>query len=359
MEIKDQATKLKVIMIGPLPPPVGGARVLFKETVDYLSTSEQVTLRMLPLWSLEGSFLSKAIRGFVVFFSLLFSGSAADLISLWSSQDGMILFGPLVVLAGSFLKKPVVFRMFGVGYDKPIQDLGTIKKSLMNFIFSNADLVLLETELAVDLLKKEFPRANISAHANYRRIPPGAPPLREDCRRFVFLGRVHEVKGIEQIFQAVEGFDFPGLTVDVYGPLTGRISKDDFDRHQSVSYQGIVDPAEVPVLLEDYDALLLPSNYRGEGHPGVILEAYASGLPVIASDIGGIGEIVDESCGILVRPGNVGDLQKALEKLVKEPETYRSLARGVVLKREEYSISRGVERFLDYCRSVLQAAHQG
>lgn len=84
---------------------------------------------------------------------------------------------------------------------------------------------------------------------------------------------------------------------------------------------------------------------RTEALPYTILEAGAAGLPVIASDVGGISEIIPEpEYGILVPPGNVKEVEKSLLYLIKKPE-YRKLAGTNLKKRisENFSIKKMVE----------------
>ena len=83
---------------------------------------------------------------------------------------------------------------------------------------------------------------------------------------------------------------------------------------------------------------------RTEALPYTILEAGAAGLPVVASDVGGISEIIPEpEYGILVPPGNVKEIEKSLLYLIKKPE-YRKLAGANLKKRiqENFSIKKMV-----------------
>ena len=90
---------------------------------------------------------------------------------------------------------------------------------------------------------------------------------------------------------------------------------------------GFVDHASVPSVLASLDVLVLPSAYEEMG--SVLTEAMAAGLPVVASDVGGIPEVVrDGETGLLVPPGDVDALARALDRLVADPELRRRLAAG-------------------------------
>src|SRR5690606_41557275 len=75
-------------------------------------------------------------------------------------------------------------------------------------------------------------------------------------------------------------------------------------------YKGPVKSDEVVDLLSQYDVLVLPS-YK-EGYPGVIIEALSIGMPVIATKLRGIQEMVDSSCAILFEVGNQRALADAI-----------------------------------------------
>src|SRR6185369_923370 len=106
--------------------------------------------------------------------------------------------------------------------------------------------------------------------------------------------------------------EYTGAAVDARG--AGR-----------VRYRGFLSHADVNRKLWEYDCLVLPTFHPGEGYPGVIAEAFAHGLPVIATRWLAIPEIVDERCGILIEPGNVRELLAAMKTLHRDSSLWRKL----------------------------------
>jgi len=92
-------------------------------------------------------------------------------------------------------------------------------------------------------------------------------------------------------------------------------------------------------ILKESDIFVLTSNW--EGFPRSILEAMSCGLPVIASDVGGVREAVDESCGVLVKREDREGLKRALEKLIKNPSLIKEMGKRAEEKAsKEFSLDK-------------------
>jgi glycosyltransferase involved in cell wall biosynthesis len=99
---------------------------------------------------------------------------------------------------------------------------------------------------------------------------------------------------------------------------------------------GFVDHATVPAVLASLDVLVLPSAYEEMG--SVLTEAMAAGLPVVASDVGGIPEVVRHGeTGLLVPPDDVDALAAALDRLAGDPVLRAALAAGARARARRYA----------------------
>jgi glycosyltransferase involved in cell wall biosynthesis len=101
---------------------------------------------------------------------------------------------------------------------------------------------------------------------------------------------------------------------------------------------------DVPELLSACDIFALASNW--EGHPVAILEAMAAGLPVVATAVGGVPEIVEHGrTGLLVSPGDTGAFAAAINALAGDPGLRREIGQAAREKAMCFSVSNMVESY--------------
>jgi glycosyltransferase involved in cell wall biosynthesis len=132
---------------------------------------------------------------------------------------------------------------------------------------------------------------------------PGTPP---GCSRHgaLFVGRLSPEKGLQTLVKAWEGIEFP-LRILGGGPLRPYISP---DLSRWISVLGHRPHAEVGPAMRQARFLVMPSEYI-EGFPMVIVEAFANGLPVIASRLGTMADVIEDGVtGLHFTAGDPDDL---------------------------------------------------
>ena len=158
----------------------------------------------------------------------------------------------------------------------------------------------------------------------------------------LFVGRLVKIKGIEHLLNAMpKVLGERNARLLLVGEDLGesrRLSElaHRLRIHNNVTFVGRVDPAKVPGYMLASDILVMPS--LSEGFPLVILQAMAAGLPIVASNVTGIPEILrDGENGYLVRPGDSEDISDKILLLVRSPETRRSMQATNIKTAETYS----------------------
>jgi glycosyltransferase involved in cell wall biosynthesis len=118
------------------------------------------------------------------------------------------------------------------------------------------------------------------------------------------------------------------------GPLRNKVEEyvkaSQFSNH--FQFLGELRRDDVFKVLKQSNLFVLIANW--EGFPRSILEAMSCGLPVVASDVGGVSEVVDNSCGLLVKKGDLDDIQRALIRMIEEPELIKKLGQKAKQKVE-------------------------
>lgn len=150
---------------------------------------------------------------------------------------------------------------------------------------------------------------------------------KKNNRRILFVGQCAYVKGIEYLLQATPLFSDKGAVIDVVGNTAGepdyflRLSKiiNDLDLQKRVIFHGhISDKVGLAQFYQQADIFVLPSLMEGFGI--VLLEAMSFGLPIIATKVGAIPEIIkDGKNGLLVPPADPLALAKAIDLLLRSP----------------------------------------
>lgn len=114
--------------------------------------------------------------------------------------------------------------------------------------------------------------------------------------------------------------------------------------------------SDAPRLIAAFDIFMMASEF--EGLPIAVLEAMALRVPVVATSVGGLPDVLNDGrCGLLVEPGNPYVLAERVVTLLRTPSLRRSLAEAAALRvRERFSIARMVRETEDVYREVLEGS---
>lgn len=147
--------------------------------------------------------------------------------------------------------------------------------------------------------------------------------------RFVFLSRIIPEKGCNTIIEAVRILNkkyYDDFVVDFYGPFDAEykaVFKDKISNLPNISYKGFLDLRDQKNydILAEYDAMLFPTYWHGEGFPGIIIDAFVSGLPVIATDWSLNTDIIEDGkTGIILKENTVESLVDAMDAMINNPK---------------------------------------
>lgn len=206
----------------------------------------------------------------------------------------------------------------------------------------------------------EGPSSVIPLGVDVDRFAPLDRRAPEGRLRVGFIGRLIPHKGADVLVRAVA---LDGrLEAEVFGggPESDRLSAlaGELGVGDRVSWHGSVDEEEVPTALRHLDALAVPSVPTPgwvEQFGRVVVEAQASGVPVVASRSGALPEVVGNA-GILVEAGDAADLAGGLARLLDEPDLWDRLRTTGMDWAERCSWARVAEEQLVLYRAATDSA---
>lgn len=348
----EKVKNIRLLMIGPMPPPIAGPRISFRYLVNDLEKRSGIDLRVISQPQHIGR-VDYIINVMVIFFKMLINMPLCDVVVLHVSRNSTQTLGLLVWGLAMIFKCKCVLRVFGGSLDGTFKAWPSWKRALSRRSFLKMDLILLETRNLVRYFS-QIAYCPVGWYPNNRpayQLKKSARGTSNGCHKFIFISHVHPKKGVRLILEAAKKID-SDIVIDVYGSLMGGINEDEFYKSR-VNYKGIIADGGVISTLRGYDALLFPTYYETEGYPGIIIEAYMAGLPVITTNWPSITEIVDADSGILIKPKDVDSLVDAMKQMMRAtPEEMAHWKENALQKADEFSAEQWSNRFAEYIQAV-------
>ena len=343
--------RLTVLVIGSLPPPLGGCSITLQYLVDELKRREDIEVRVIDTRGIRGNGLEGLLRLASVLLQLVKQLPAVDLVTLHVATTAIPTWGLLVLALAAMAGRPFILRKFA---DTDYRRLGFFRGRVAQFVVGHSGTYLVETRAHLEVARGRRVR-RVHWFPTARPVSDPAAwsegPAKVVCRRFVYVGHVSRLKGLAVLAEAMKQMP-PDASLDVYGPWFEDLPRDLFAGQAQVRYHGTIPAADVVATMARHDAFVLPTLATTEGYPGSVLEAYGAGIPVIASRIGAIPEIVDESVGLLVEPGSVPRLREAMGNLYSESASYRARCVEARTRASQFGTRHWSERFVHFCREA-------
>lgn len=214
----------------------------------------------------------------------------AENIIMLPARNGVKIFVPLFLCFNKIFHKKLFYVVVGGWLPEFLLDKPRLQKHLQKL-----DYILVETENMKNKLNK-LGINNVDILVNFKKIA-----ILKDKKRnwkttiplkVCTFSRVIKEKGIENAIRAVSEVNKKEKNkiyhLDIYGPISENY-KEEFDtllkKYQNdVSYKGVIEANNSVNTLKQYHLLLFPTYYEGEGLAGTIIDAFSSGVPVVASD---------------------------------------------------------------------------
>ncbi|MBL0714605.1 MAG: glycosyltransferase [Desulfosarcina sp.] len=268
--------------------------------------------------------------------------------------------GLFTLLPGGRYGKPYVVSLRGSdvpGYDPfntTLAFLHNLLKPVTRRIWNRSKHVVAVTRSLKKVARETAPDQKIEVIPNGVDTdlfkPSRGVPKDRSCFELICVSRLVKRKGIDHILSAMAGLRSENIKLSIVG--TGNYENilkrqcRDLSLNSAVAFKGFRPREKLPELYAQSDAFILTS--RSEAFGNVFAEAMSCGLPVIGANVGGIPDLVTEKTGILVEPGDIDSIKKAILRL-KHSQGLRAqmgqASRTLILKNHRWS--QIAERFLE------------
>lgn len=335
----------KVLLVSPLPPPIGGIaswtqsfiKYCEENKLDYSLVNSAITGSRSKTGKI--SFLDELKRVLRLRKDLknkIKENKDKEIIIHYNSS--CYLFGlikDLVVL--SFCSKPVVYQCH---CNLPVQLNKKIPFYLFKIICKIVSVICVLNTGSMKIAK------NLKEEVYYipnfiKKDYVKSKRINKEIKKCCFVGRVERKKGIVEYIEAAK--QCKEKEFYIVGPLEDKSL--DFSKISNIKFLGSRSNEEVIEILKIMDVYILPSYT--EGFPLGVLEAMSCGLPVIATDVGAISDMIGNEGGILIKPKSSKEIVDALEKISSQDIREKMSIFNINKVKNEYLINVVMKKFIN------------
>lgn len=174
----------------------------------------------------------------------------------------------------------------------------------------------------------------------------------------LYVGRLAEIKGVEFLIKAMQHVNNAKLVIVGDGPDKNQLEQIASKCDAQIEFKGSKTHEELKVIYASADILVVPSisDSKGaqEGLPTVIMEAFASKIPVVATRTGGIPELLkDEENGLLVEEKNAQQIADAINRLLSDETLCEKIIVEAYTTSKENDYSKVAERYHNVIERIL------
>jgi glycosyltransferase involved in cell wall biosynthesis len=269
-----------------------------------------------------------------------------DHINFHSTFNQIIVLGPFFVFFAKLFGKEISIKKIAGTFDWEYKKLDPFRQWLIRYTLKNADIMYFETKYLVDHFKHFNKRTYW--HPNIRRNPNLPYQDRRYNKKFAFISLVRKEKGMDELLEVSNKLD-DSFTIDIYGPIFTKKYTDEYFKDYKANYLGSLAPQKVLEKLKEYDVIVLPS-YQ-EGYPGIFIEAFSFGVPILTTTLAPIMEIVKhQENGILVEPKNVDALEEGF--LSFNNENYQVMSKNAYASFDLFDSFKQTQKMFNDINSI-------
>lgn len=315
------------------------------------------------------SYLPKFIKAFSIFFGFIYAWRPIKRCDIIFAHLSITSAVPAIIL-GKIFNKPILFHYIDI---EPLP----IPTVIYKYIFGRADSVLAISPYLIDKAKKygcenivylpAFVDTNrFKANINARKRIRANLGIKDEDIVIGYTGSFSYTEGVTYLLQAFKNLlkSYPNVRLIIVGGMKSKRCEDVPQLVESLNLQdkvSIVPPhphEEIPGFLSACDITCCPKidcEDNRAANPIKVVEYLSMGLPTVCSSVGGISYTIEDGAdGLLVKPGDVKDLEEKLEWVILNPERSKKIGRiGRRKAIKEYSFGAIESRVRESVSTIL------
>lgn len=350
--MSDSTKKTKILIAGPLPPPYMGptlaTEVILKSRLNdvfeihHLDTSDHRstdTLGNIDFWNLYLPITQylKLIFALINFRPALVYIPISQTTLGYLKDSGFILIGKL-------FRKKILCHLHGGNFKNWLSSADRLTKWYVKRVHKFVDGQIVLGKCLKYLFEGIVPSKKIHVVRNGKDVNTDTCNKPSDTLKVLFLSNLKRSKGTLCVLHSVPNVfaRIPNVEFLFVGDWPERDVKSEFydflqvTQNLPVKYLGLLHGEEKERVLGMADLFVFPTYYPAEGHPLVLIEAMAFGLPIISTDQGAIKEIVlDKYNGFIVEQNSPQALEEKIVILLEDKGLRRAMGKASRKRYEE------------------------
>lgn len=336
------------ILVSHLPPQwIGGTETQTLNLAKRLARNHEILVLTrshpeLPKKEKRAGYIIKRLRLINLPILVFITHVTSALIEIYKKRRDIDILQCMMLIPNGFIGI-IAKKIFGIptvawvrGGDWYLSRDNVFKRIMIGMVLRHSNLILTQADTIKKDILCEYPNTKI-------KVVPNAVDTeheKADGEGVIFVGNLVERKGVKNLILAIQelqrrGYKELKTTIVGDGPEKENLVKMAYGT--GIAFIGGVPPEKVGEYIKKHDIFVLPS-VKGEGLPNAILEAMSYGLPVIATKIAGVPDVVKhDETGFLVEPDNPTELADCILKLYTNNQLRENMGMKTLQEIKKYS----------------------
>ncbi len=363
--------KFEILMIGPLPPPTGGQSILVN-TIVKSGHIEKITYKVLNVAHNEQSTLGRvnvSIKFLAKLFQLLFKKHrTVQLVHIHTSAGIAFYEKGIMGIISRVFHIPVILHIHGGKLEYMLHEANRFKLFFIRYILSRMSrIVVLSNHMCQVISQTSITQTPVVVLGNPSTISfehvHQKNANQSNHVTLLFVGHIKPEKGLLDLLAAYMDLKTDkeiAIRLIIVGAGDTQKNEDYVKKEfynagaKDVIFTGVLNGEALVKVYSDADIFVLPSH--SEDQPLTILEAMSCGVPIVASDVGSISEVVINGInGFLIQPKDIDGLKNRLDLLCRDKQLRDVISEANLSNAlEQFSIERYMRNLKRLYVSILQ-----